>query len=324
MKRLKILGQNSRTHIPWMVMGLLIFSACSYEPEETIQGIMGEIVEESVWMNRETVRIAAGQVIDDDNKYSVMLEYIDRAGEENADIIVLPEYIAGTFSRPVKESDPVYRIAEAARNNNIYVIVGGWEEFEEGAFQARKEGSFANTALLFSRKGEVIGRYSKMHEAVGKSPHWWPPVDGQNEWIMKSGEEFPVFQTDFGRVGIMICYDGYFPEPAEILSLHGAEIVAWINARHGSVEKHLVKADIQRNYIAVVATNLGRGAGTMIAQNHNSLTAHVDSTGNHYISGEINMKNIRERRKHSRVHHQRKPELYGSLTKRFETWKVYE
>ena len=239
-------------------------------------------------------------------------------------MMVLPEYIAGTFSKPLKETDPVNQIAEAARRNNMYVIVGGWEEFEEGAFEAKKEGAFANTALLFSRSGEVIGRYSKMHEAVGKAPHWWPPLPEQNEWIMKSGEEFPVFQLDFGRVGIMICYDGYFPEPAEILSLHGAEIVAWINARRGSIEEHLVKADIQRNYIAVVATNLGQGAGTMIAQNHNRISAHVDSTGNHYISADINLKQIRERRAHSRVHHQRKPELYGPVTSPHEIWTVYE
>jgi predicted amidohydrolase len=141
---------------------------------------------------------------------------------------------------------------------------------------------------------------------------------------MKAGEDFPVFELDFGRVGIMICYDGYFPEPAHILSLHGAELVAWINSRKGSVEKHLVGSDIQRNYIAMVCTNVGHGAGTCIATNSRNIEPYVDSTGNHYISGEIDLKGLRTRRASSRVHHQRRPELYGSITRDHNTWKVYE
>ncbi len=123
---------------------------------------------------RDVVKIAAGQVNQDEDRYNVMLEYIDRAGAEGADLIVLPEYVAGLFSLPLKATDPVSQIAEAARKNHIYVIVGGWEEFEEGAFKARKKGGFSNTALLFDREGEVAGRYCKMHPAVGKGPHWWP------------------------------------------------------------------------------------------------------------------------------------------------------
>ncbi len=276
------------------------------------------------WLKKDKVKIAAGQVNRGENAYPVMLEYIDRAGAEGCDMIVLPEYIAGTFSSPVKETDPVYQIVEAARKNNIYVIVGGWEEFEPGAMEAKKEGAFANTALLIDREGKVVGKYSKMHEAVGQAPHWWPPIEDQSEWIMKSGDAFPVFELDFGRIGIMICYDGYFPEPAHILSLHGAEIVAWINARQGSVEKHLVQSDIQRNYIAMVCTNLGQGAGTMIASSSHQIQAYVDSTGNHYISGEIDLKDLRIRRANSRVHHQRKPELYGSITQSHDIWKVYD
>jgi predicted amidohydrolase len=276
------------------------------------------------WLSVENVKIAAGQVHNDEHAYPTMLEYIDRAGEEGCDMIVLPEYIAGIFSSTVKKTDPVHQILEAARKNNIYVIVGGWEEFEPGAMEAKKKGAFANTALLIDRKGEVIGKYSKMHAAVGRAPHWWPPLPDQSEWLMKGGEDFPVFELDFGRVGIMICYDGYFPEPAHILSLHGAEIIAWINARKGAVEKHLVQSDIQRNYIAMVCTNLGQGAGTCIATSSRQIPVYVDSTGNHYVSGDINLKALRTRRASSRVHHQRHPELYGPITKSHETWKIYK
>ncbi len=313
------------------MLSLLILLSCAQtaekgspypliEPGEYIVKTTGDMQ----WLKREKVKVAAGQVTNDENAYAVMLEYIDRAGAEGCDMIVLPEYIAGTFSYPIGERDEVFRIAEAARKNQIYVIVGGWEEFEPGAMEARKEGAFANTALLFDRNGKVVGKYSKMHAAVGRGPHWWPPLPDQSEWLMKAGEDFPVFELDFGRVGIMICYDGYFPEPAHILSLHGAEVVAWINSRKGAVEKHLVQSDIQRNYIAMVCTNVGHGAGTCIATNSRHIREYIDSTGNHYISGEIDLKGLRTRRASSRVHHQRRPELYGSITKGHNTWKVYE
>lgn len=309
---------------------LLICAGCTKSAQEsgTMQpiepgGFIVRTADNLKWLEVEKVKLAAGQVINDENAYPVMLDYIDRAGAEGCDMIVLPEYIAGTFSDPIRESDPVYQIAQAARRNNIYVIVGGWEDFEPGAMEARTKGAFANTALLFDRNGEVVGKYSKMHAAVGRAPHWWPPLPDQSEWLMKAGEEFPVFELDFGRIGIMICYDGYFPEPAHILSLHGAEIVAWINSRHGSVEKHLVQSDIQRNYMAMVCTNTGLGAGTCIASSSRDINNYVDSTGNHYISGEIDLKGLRTRRANSRVHHQRRPELYGSITQSHETWKIY-
>jgi len=298
-------------------------SGCTHKESAPEMSSNQEISKNKEYLERDIVKIAAGQVNQDEHKYEVMLAYIDSAGAEEADLIVLPEYIAGVFSIPLKESDPISQIAKAAQKNNIYVIVGGWEEFEEGAFKSKKKGGFSNTALLFDRKGEIAGKYSKMHPAVGKAPHWWPPLPDQSEWIMKAGEDFPVFELDFGCVGIMICYDGYFPEPAEILSLHGAEIVAWINARGGSIEKHLVQSDIQRNYIAMVATNLGHGAGTLIAQNSHKIESYVDSTGNHYISHDINMKKLRERRAHSRVHHQRRPDLYESITIEHPIWEVY-
>ena len=102
------------------------------------------------------------------------------------------------------------------KKNNIYVIVGGWEEFENG--------EYSNTAFLFGRDGKIIGKFNKVHPAVGSPPYFWPPNKNDEEWNMKCGTDFPVFELDFGTIGIMTCYDGYFPESARILSLKGAEI----------------------------------------------------------------------------------------------------
>ncbi len=54
--------------------------------------------------------------------------------------------------------------------------------------------------------------YNKTHSATGAPPYFWPPGEG-GEWTMLRGDEYPVFDLDFARVGVMTCYDGYVHVP---------------------------------------------------------------------------------------------------------------
>ena len=194
---------------------------------------------------------------------SVLLPFIERAGRERVDLLVFPEYHLGRIRLPGPETE---RLGEAIRAQRIYVIVGGWELL--GA------GKFANAALLFGRDGRIAGKYYKTHAAVdqydeGKGP-WTSPPPGRDfdwfvahdpEWKMQRGEELPVFDLDFGTISILTCYDGWFPEAWRTVSLKGAEIVVWINGRHGTVEDFLVRGATFCNEIDVVATNQAYGAG---------------------------------------------------------------
>lgn len=76
--------------------------------------------------------------------------------------------------------------------------------------------SLYNSAILFDPDGDIIGKYSKTHFAQGYTV---------NPTCYTPGEEYPVFQTPFGKVGMMICYDRQLPEPARILALKGAQIL---------------------------------------------------------------------------------------------------
>jgi len=269
------------------------------------------------------VKIAAAQVeIHTTNQVNVIIDYISQAGKDKADMIVFGEYLLGPFYNNTSEA--VERVAKAAMENNVNVVVGGWEEFELGAYASKKKDAFANTALIFDRAGKIVGKYSKAHGAVGGAPYGWPPKDTDEEWIMKEGDGFPTFELDFGRVGIMICYDGYFAESAASLSFNGAEIILWLNGRANAVEECIVKTDMFRNYCAMIATNLGPGSGTMIGNWPFGIKAHVQETGNHYIIADIELEYLRLQRKNSRTFHQRRPEIYGALTEQHEPWKAYE
>ena len=87
-----------------------------------------------------TVKVAAVQISgydkgelprDNYDPSQSLLPFIDRAGREGAQLVVFPEYVLGHISIPGPETK---RIAEAARKNSIYVIVGCWEEFDDGRF----------------------------------------------------------------------------------------------------------------------------------------------------------------------------------------------
>jgi predicted amidohydrolase len=139
-------------------------------------------------------------------------KYITEAGILGVDIVCLPEGITvvGNGKSYLEASEPVPGpttkfLGNLARNHHMYIVAGILE----------KEGPVLyNTAVLIGRNGEVAGKYRKVslpreEIAGGITP----------------GTDFPVFETDFGKLGMMICWDVFFPEPARALSMKGAEII---------------------------------------------------------------------------------------------------
>jgi predicted amidohydrolase len=135
---------------------------------------------------------------------------------------------------------------------------------------------------------------------------------------MTRGDDLPVFELDFGRVGILTCYDGWFPETFRVLSLKGAELLVWINGRQGNVEDFIVKSAIFRNHVALVCANQAYGGGTMIGDWPARILARCPEKKESYITATINLSKIREARKFSRNFRQRRPELYDEIIKPIE------
>lgn len=275
---------------------------------------------------RDLVKVAAVQISgydkgdlprEDYDPTAQMIPYIDRAGQDEAQLVVFPEYVLGRIVVPGAETQ---RIAAAAKANAIYVIIGCWEVYDDE--------SFANTALIFDRDGALVGKYNKTHAAIDHyegDPPWSSPPTGKDrqwmlqqdpEWVMQPGKDLPVFDFDFGRVGVMTCYDGWFPEPARVLSLRGAELIVWINGRGGSVEDFIVKSTMFQSHVAMIATNQAYGSGTMIgdmAVRPAHIISRAPDKQEAYITGTINLKQIRAVRSTSRNFAQRRPDLYGDL-----------
>ncbi len=117
------------------------------------------------------------------------------------------------------------------------------------------QGKFQNVAILFDRKGEVFGVYEKVHL-----------TKGERDSGKINGATWPVFDLDFGRVGIMICHDLHFPESARCLALNGAEVIFWPTHYAGlwgdDYVISLMRAAAIHNGIYLASISLGPEPGT--------------------------------------------------------------
>ncbi|MCP4609279.1 MAG: carbon-nitrogen hydrolase family protein [Planctomycetes bacterium] len=147
-----------------------------------------------------------------ENNLKLWCAQIDAAGKLGLDIVCLGEVITkvGTSCTVKDCAEPIpgpvtSQLAKAARRNRIWVVAGVTERSGDVVY---------NTAVLLDRRGRIAGKYRKVH---------LPREEWRNG--IRPGHEYPVFETDFGKVAIQICYDWFFPEPAGIFALKGAEII---------------------------------------------------------------------------------------------------
>lgn len=165
------------------------------------------------------IKVAIGQfnVEQGDTKKNLdkCLEMTAQAAEDGADIVCFPELAYnGYFLSSLEfqnQAEPidgpfVQALRKIAKDKSIYIIAGYAQSVEI-------PGRIYNSAIFIDDKGDVIGNMSKVNA--------W----GQEKLRFRNGEEFPVYDTPLGKIGIMICYDVEFPEPARIMALKGAELV---------------------------------------------------------------------------------------------------
>jgi predicted amidohydrolase len=136
---------------------------------------------------------------------------LNRAASFHPDIACLPE----VFSNRAPEQVPgavTERLAAWAREHSSYVIFG----------LKTKHGDIVyNSAILLDRRGQVVGQYNKAHPTEGEMKKGITPGDDAGP---------PVFKTDFGTIGIQICFDVNWREGWRHLKDQGAQIVFWPSA----------------------------------------------------------------------------------------------
>jgi predicted amidohydrolase len=144
---------------------------------------------------------------------ALMGRALDEAGARKTDLVVLSEnFVDRGVRQPLGETaQPIPGPATAmlsrkARQHSTYVVT---------SLHEREGDLIFNTAVLIDRTGRIAGKYRKTHLAM---------IEGENG--VTPGNEYRVIPTDFGKLGLLVCWDNWFAEPPRILRLLGAEVVA--------------------------------------------------------------------------------------------------
>ena len=173
---------------------------------------------------------------------------VAEAARQRADLVVLGETVTGVgIDKPVQEiAEPIpgpstEYFGQLAKKHDLHIVV---------SLNERDRHLVYNAAVLLGPDGRLIGKYRKV----------CLPRSEIDAGVM-AGSEYPVFETRFGKVGMMICYDGFFPEVARELTNRGAEVIAWpvwgcnpLLARARACENHVyivssTYEDIARNWM---------------------------------------------------------------------------
>ena len=159
-----------------------------------------------------------------DQNFDMFLRMAEEAAAKKVDIFITPECWLDGYAAPDKASTPdklravaqdletspyLRRVAETARANGMYVCFG---------FTSLEHGNIYNAAGLWDRTGRLVGVYHKTHLQT-------------HDLQFSPGESLPVWDTEWGKVGIMICADRRWPETARTLRLKGARLI--LNPTYG-------------------------------------------------------------------------------------------
>jgi beta-ureidopropionase len=239
------------------------------------------------------------------------------------DIILLPEYISsiGAKGTPAEVAEPIpgptsEALSKVAREFDAYLI---------GPVYEKCDGKIYDSAFLLDRKGQLVGAYRKTH----------CPLAERDAGVTR-GDELPVFKTDFGTIGIMICFDHWFPEVPQVLALRGAEIIFMPHVITGPSESSWetkLRARAIDNVVTMVtscyapkppyAPGMVFGRSCIVGPDGTILADAAHVPGAAFVEIDLNRPhltqgisvsgtaNLREA-----LRQERRPELYGEITRK--------
>ncbi|HOK41163.1 MAG TPA: carbon-nitrogen hydrolase family protein [bacterium] len=193
--------------------------------------------------------------------------------ETQAQLYIFPESVTTGFTPNMPLSDfyaflPDINIilkpfSKICKEKKIMLVLPTYEKTKE-------KNKIFNSAFFINAEGKVCGAYRKTH--------LFPTERLAGGGWSTAGSNYPVFKTEFANIGIMICYDGDFPEVARILTINGAEIIARPSAllRTFEIWEMTNKARAYDNHIYVIGVNaVGPDAGNNYFFGHSMIVSPI-------------------------------------------------
>ncbi len=154
------------------------------------------------------------------------LKGIETCAAQGAELVVLQELHCGIYFCQAEEtamfdlaepipSDTTQIFAEAAKKNNVVLVTS--------LFEKRAAGIYHNTSVVFEKDGSVAGKYRKMH--IPDDPAYY-----EKFYFTPGDLGFQPIQTSVGKLGVLVCWDQWYPEAARLMALAGAELLIYPTA----------------------------------------------------------------------------------------------
>lgn len=271
---------------------------------------------------------------------SYSLNEIQSATKKGANLIILCELhsslyfcqeessqhfdLAQTIPGPLTE-----KLSAAAKNNNVVIV--------SSIFEKRTEGLYHNTAVVFEKDGSIAGKYRKMH--IPDDPGYY-----EKYYFTVGDLGFTPIKTSLGILGVMVCWDQWFPESARLMALAGAQVlifpsaIGW-DARDNEDEKNrqlrawqtIQKSHAIANNLPLICTNrvghesdLSRQSSgidfwgqSFITDTMGKITAQASSKEPETIHATIDLNESEQSRQQWPFLRDRRIDAYGNLDKRY-------
>ena len=278
------------------------------------------------------LKIAGVQFIgqaDKEANIQTAVRLVKQAAAQGARMVCLPELFSTMYfcvetrreyfdwAEPIP-GPTIERMAALARETGIVLIAP--------IFEHASDGRFFNTAAVIGPDGAVLGRYRKSSIPFMDVSRSSEPRGNEKFYFSPGDLGFPTFDTPFGRIGILICYDRHFTEAARVLGLGGAEIV-FVPTATTFMTRYLWDLELRAHAIANIyyvcgVNKVGVDVGgstrnhfgnSMVINPRGEILTQASDTREDIAIAEVNLSVIPELRTLWGFYRDRRPDQYGPL-----------
>jgi N-carbamoylputrescine amidase len=294
-------------------------------------------------MTRKTLKVALLQETDRGSR-DANLDAIEaglrKAAKAGVELVLLQELHNGPYFCQ-RESVDVFDLAETIPGPGTERIGKLAEELKlvviASIFEKRATGLYHNTAVVFDRSREIAGKYRKMH--IPDDPAFY-----EKFYFTPGDLGFDPIQTSVGKLGVLVCWDQWYPEAARLMALAGADILfyptaigwdpndddaekarqreAWITVQRGhAVANGLPLLSCNRTGYEADPSNVGSGiqfwGSSFVAGPQGEFIAQAAVEGRELLICDVDMERSEHVRRIWPFLRDRRIDAYGDLTKRF-------